>query len=538
MAATLALVLFSCAALLLLRGVECAPAPPLDSWVQLGKADADHEISLTVAIARTNPGWLDRKLRAVSYPDSLHYGEYMNFDEIAHYVRGRPDSLLALEQALGSVGVGQDSLNYTIGRDFAVVRMRVSAAEKLFNADFYEFKHVEKPGWYTVKSLAFTLPPTLVGHVDFVFGVADFPRPNRVITRRYTAVPGQLGVTPDSIAKDYNTSGYVSTSPANSQAIAGFLKQYFDPSDLEKFQKRYNLPIKPISKVVGTNDPSHPGDEAVLDVEYISSTGRNVSTWFVSISTYANKGQEDFLAWIVGQVNDTGSPWVHSASYGDDEDTIDASYLMRMEDEFKKFGVSGRTVLFASGDNGVHCKIIGREYQPDWPTSSPSVTAVGGASSLDTVWSDGGGGFSDVFPTPDYQAAAVKAYLDSGQAPSSKDYNSSGRAYPDVAAFSVNFNIILDGFDTIVAGTSCAAPTFAGIVASLNDIRLRNGQKTLGFLNPFLYQTLKGHGFTDITKGSNNGGNPFCGFKAIAGWDPASGWGNPNFGLLKTLLPS
>lgn len=519
--------------LLLLHGTQSAPIS--DGWVRQEKVHADREITVTFAIARNDPKWLGEKLRAVSYPDSPHYGEYLNFDEIAWHVHGRPESVRALEQALETVGVGTDSIDYTIGKDFAVVRMRVAAAEELFSAEFYEFKHVEKPGWFTMRSLDFVLPRALDGHLDFVFGVTEFPRPNKVVTRRYIALPGELGVTPESIATAYNTSGYVSSSPDNSQAIAGFLKQYFDPSDLEQFQNQYSLPVRPITKVVGENDPSNPGIEAELDVQYISATGRNVSTWFVSISTTANKGQEDFLSWMIGQVNDTESPWVHSASYGDDEDSIDHSYLMRVEDEFKKFGVSGRTVLFASGDNGVHCRIIGREYQPDWPTSSPSVTAVGGADSLDTVWSDGGGGFSDVFPMPDYQQDAVRAYLSSGEAPSSKDYNKSGRAYPDVAAFSVNFAIIYEGSEIEVAGTSCAAPTFAGLVASLNDIRLRSGRKTLGFLNPLLYQ-LKGRGFTDITKGSNNGGNPFCGFKAIAGWDPASGWGNPDFGLLKGLV--
>ena len=37
-----------------------------------------------------------------------------------------------------------------------------------------------------------------------------------------------------------------------------------------------------------------------------------------------------------------------------------------------------------------------------------------------------------------------------------------------------------------VAGTSCASPTFSGIVSLLNDIRLSKGLSTLGFLNPFL----------------------------------------------------
>jgi len=58
-----------------------------------------------------------------------------------------------------------------------------------------------------------------------------------------------------------------------------------------------------------------------------------------------------------------------------------------------------------------------------------------------------------------------------------------------------------------VAGTSCAAPVFSGVVALLNDVRLQNGKKPLGYLNPLLYHIAKNYptGFTDITKGSNPG---------------------------------
>ena len=504
-------------------------------WRRLGKPVRGHELEIVFAIKQTNPGWLEEKLRAVSYPDSPEYGNYMNFDEIAEYVHGRPESVQALLDALASVGVGWERIDFTLGNDFAMVKMPVEAAESLFTADFYEFQHQDQKDWKIVKSLDYTLPSILEGHLDFVFGVKEFPTPNLVSPEK-SHDRSDIGVTPDTIATDYNTSGYVSKSPHNSQAIAGFLKQYFDPSDLKSFQQKFNLPVRAIEKVVGKNDASDPGVEAVLDVEYITATGRNVSTWFVSISTYANHGQEDFLSWIVGQVNTTDSPWVHSASYGDVESSIDLDFIHRVDDEFAKFGVSGRTVLFASGDSGTDCKIFARTYQPSWPASSPHITSVGGTVSLKEVWNRGGGGFSNVFPTPDYQKSIVEAYLKSGQTPSTRDFNTSGRAYPDVSAFSTGYEVVISGIPLPVSGTSCSSPTFAGLVASLNDIRLLNGKKTLGFLNPLLYQTLEGKGFFDITEGSNGGTILCSGFKAIEGWDPASGWGSPNFGVLKGLI--
>ena len=116
---------------------------------------------------------------------------------------------------------------------------------------------------------------------------------------------------------------------------------------------------------------------------------RDVTTWFISISRTANKGQEDFLYWIMQQVNDTESPWVHSVSYGDYEVSIPTDYQVRTDNEFMKFGISGRSIMVASGDEGVHCRK--NKYIPEWPTCSPYVTSVGGTTSLSEVWVDGGG---------------------------------------------------------------------------------------------------------------------------------------------------
>lgn len=511
-------------------------------WVRVGVPHPQHTVRVTFAIKQSNPEWLKEKLREVSDPDSPLYGHYMNFDEIAEHVHGRPEGISALLEALEAVGTPPSQADFTLGRDFAVVKLSVQRAEKFFSNVFYKFENTECAG-KVVRSHSLTIPASLEAHLDFVSGVKGLPEdcastvkgwPADTISSRVFR-PFTVQVTPDTLTKDYNTSNYASTNPGNSQAVTAFLRQFFDPTDLEIFQKKYHISNKPIAKVVGRNEPDDPGVEANLDVQYISATGRGVDTWFISISTYSNGRQEDFLSWITSQVNSTDSPWVHSASYGDVERSIEDSYLDRMDNEFMKFGISGRTVLFATGDSGVDCKRKGikKVYTPNWPTSSPYVTAVGGTESATRVWSSGGGGFSNYFAMPDYQKEAVSKYLE--KYTDTSMFNSSGRAYPDVSAFATNFVIINDGISVPVDGTSCSTPTFAGIVAILNDVRLNKGLKTLGFLNPLLYKTLKGAGFNDITEGEN-GGFTCKGFAADEGWDPASGWGSPNFGLLKGMV--
>ena len=72
------------------------------------------------------------------------------------------------------------------------------------------------------------------------------------------------------------------------------------------------------------------------------------------------------------------------------------------------------------------------------------------------------------------------------------------------------------------------------MISLLNDALLAAGRPPLGFLNPWLYS--RGYkGLNDIIGGNNPGcGTP--GFEAVKGWDPLTGLGTPNFGLLKDIV--
>lgn len=115
------------------------------------------------------------------------------------------------------------------------------------------------------------------------------------------------------------------------------------------------------------------------------------------------------------------------------------------------------------------------------------MTAVGGTQGYnpETAASLSGGGFSNYWARPTYQIDPVKHYFSVATGvPASDLFNATGAGFPDVAAQAENFNIVVGGFTTFVAGTSCASPTFTGIVSLLNDQRLSAGKSTLGYLNP------------------------------------------------------
>jgi tripeptidyl-peptidase-1 len=73
------------------------------------------------------------------------------------------------------------------------------------------------------------------------------------------------------------------------------------------------------------------------------------------------------------------------------------------------------------------------------------------------------GGFSNYFRQPAYQTAAVTTFLSRHNTAPTKLFNSSGRAFPDVAAAGWNFQYVINGNLGHVGGTSAASPAFAGV---------------------------------------------------------------------------
>jgi len=90
--------------------------------------------------------------------------------------------------------------------------------------------------------------------------------------------------------------------------------------------------------------------------------------------------------------------------------------------------------------------------------------------------------------------------------PPSEYFNAQNRAYPDISAigdrlliFNVNYVVVGSGTTTFkvkyhvfpkmeMLGTSASTPIISGIISLFNDIRAQQSKKSLGFLNPLLYQ--------------------------------------------------
>ena len=126
------------------------------------------------------------------------------------------------------------------------------------------------------------------------------------------------------------------------------------------------------------------------------------------------------------------------------------------------------------------------------------------------------------------------------------------RHVPDIsltAALHDAYLVYLSGTNVAVGGTSASAPSFAGIVALLNQYQVSKGfQKKpgLGNINPQLYRLAQSapSAFHDITTGTNvvpcAQGSPDCatgsfGYQAGPAYDMATGLGSIDAYNLVTL---
>lgn len=139
---------------------------------------------------------------------------------------------------------------------------------------------------------------------------------------------------------------------------------------------------------------------------------------------------------------------------------------------------------------------------------------------------------------PSYQSSAVKAYY-ANHKPSytATQYNNSQtvRGYPDVAANGANYVVAVDGSLSLVYGTSASSPTFGSVITLINEQRVNAGKSAVGFINPTLYANPSI--LNDITSGGNQGCGT-AGFTAVAGWDPVTGLGTPNYGKMLSVFMS
>lgn len=513
----------------------------LNGWRRIGRTHSSVVLDIHVALSRPF-SHVTSELYQISNPDHPRYGNHHNVESVKELTRPEASGVRRVLSFFSSHNV---SCSFQEGHSdwLSCPGVAVSHLESALMCEFYDF--VFPGSRHTLsRTASYSLPSSLAGVVDMIGGIKRLPNirhQKKLQRRRRSNSPRQDGfVTPQRSRALWQVTGQGSRVNKNLQEVAQFLDQYMTMSDLTSFWSQLSLPSVNVT-INGPNDPTNPGAEASLDIQTITGVNQGTATWF-TVTPGLHKKQEPFLVWLLLIAGQKVNANVHSVSYGDDEDSLDSSYLTRVDQEFQKLGLQGHTFVFASGDSGVDCD-RGKQ-KPDFPASSPHVLTVGGVVDQGTPvprsWSGSGGGFSNFFTQPSFMNAAHSAYLNNpaNHIPPSKTFNHTGRGYPDVSAVAMNVLIVMGGQEVLVGGTSCAAPVVAGILSMLNDVRIANKKPILGYVVPLFYNSAFSSGFIPIVSGPANSAGSCQGFEPAKGpgWSPITGFGGLNFANLKKLV--
>ncbi|KAJ6584337.1 family S53 protease-like protein [Mycena capillaripes] len=540
---------------------HAAPA----GFVKEGVAPADQEITLRFALTSKDLAGLQNKLVSISTPGSPEFRRWLTKDQVESCVKSFAQPSAETVGAFNAFA-SANGLKPTVispNGDWVSLSLSISQANTLFAANFQTFTHPSLKTPIT-RTLSVSLPSQLVGHVDVIRPTTEFVEPSppilpaarRKLTKRAT-VPTSCDttnssglITPTCLQDLYGIPTTPATQPNNILLVTAYEDEFAQTADLQQFLQllRPDISSNTTFQLVTLNGGENPqgpfegGAEADLDVQYTVGIATNVTTQFLTVGGTVDDFTQNLLDTTTFLDGVDNPPTVITTSYGRNEDAFGASLATKICSGHMALGARGISVVFASGDGGVRgnhddfSQCNNNTFITVFPASCPYVTTVGATWGInpETAISFTGGGFSNIFPAPWFQSAAISGYLATLSSDFSGVFNRSGRGYPDVALQGNNFEVVISNDTFGVSGTSASAPTFASIIALINDRLLAAGKPVLGFLNPFLYSSA-GSTFTDITVGHNSGftcPENSTAFDAAQGWDPLSGFGTPNFDAL------
>jgi subtilase family serine protease len=330
--------------------------------------------------------------------------------------------------------------------------------------------------------------------------------------------------------------------------------------------------------------------EVALDVEWAHATAPLANIMLVITPTAETLGVQGFPTMMNGEqyVIDHGLADVITQSFGAGEGSFHngLAAINQLRQAFIDAQANHVTVFASSGDGGTTNPYKEPVKNTDvipypsvgWPASDPLVTSVGGTylctnataaatdpRTLDNTsppgqcqnqaqdevgWIGSGGGYSILFPRPDYQNTLPPGSTYVGSSAGAPGPNTNMRGVPDVAYQAGSHTGVLvyvtepyppgatstgcGGANPcstgwyVVGGTSAGSPQWAGLIAMADQMAGRD----LGFINPALYQIADNPGmyasdFHDVTTGSNQT-STIPGYSASQGWDAVTGLGSPD----------
>jgi kumamolisin len=465
-------------------------------------------------------------------------------DDLRQRFGSDPADQALVAEVLAGPGTGIEVVSRDPARRLMIISGTVSALSAVFGTSL---SMVSSPGpdgadvRHRYREGGLRIPAELEGIVVAVLGLDDRPQARSQLRRQAATAASQVSYTPPQVAAAYQ---FPAGTDGSGQHVA--ILEFgggFATSDLDSYFSGLNITPPSVTAVGvagGTNvagkDPSGADGEVLLDIEVIGSIAPGAAL----VVYFAPNSDQGFVEAVTTAVQATPVPTAISISWGQSEDSWTAQARTSLDNAIADAVAVGITVCAASGDSGSGDGVTDGSSHVDFPASSPHALACGGTSlqadpqtgaiSSETTWNDGGGqgasggGVSDVFALPSWQASAGVPAASSG---------ASGRGVPDVAGNAdpdTGYQVLVDGQPTVVGGTSAVAPLWAALTCRLAQA----AGHSFGLIQEVLYAGVApaepATGLRDITSGDNGA------FAAAPGWDACTGLGSPDGPTLLTQV--
>ncbi|MGW6263379.1 S53 family peptidase [Streptomyces sp. NPDC055085] len=325
--------------------------------------------------------------------------------------------------------------------------------------------------------------------------------------------------------------------------------------DLDVYSKQFGLPSTKVKVVkwghVPAFDPKNAdmagwAGETTLDVEMAHAVAPGARIVVAETAVSETEGTTGLPEMMDAEkyLVDHGVGDVISQSFGATENTFpgfgqgDFSSIKNLRYAFKAANRKHVTLLAASGDGGAtDLQADGETYYSErvnsWPSSDPLVTSVGGTQlhldaqgerlRPDSVYNDygsGGGGQSHVFSRPSFQDRVKSAV---GSRRGTPDVSMTGAVDGGAWLYS-SYDPAATGWD-VSGGTSESTPLFAGVIALADQVAGHRVGNVHHALYRLYAQHAKSTGIVDVSDGTDNSYEGVPGYKAVTGYDLATGVG-------------
>jgi subtilase family serine protease len=532
----------------------------------VGRLPSTNRLHLAIGLPLRNTEALATLLRQLYDPKSTNYHQYLTPQQFTERFGPTEQDYQAVINFAKANGL---EVTGTYGnRVLLAVSGKVADIEKTFHITLRTYKHpTEAREFYA---------PDVEPSVDIsvplleISGLNNYAKPIPGAHRKLATGEASkaLGSAPDGfsyLGKDFRNAYVPGVMLDGSGQMVGLVQfDGYDPSDITSYESLAGLPAVPLMTVPvdgGVTTPGDANDEVCLDIEMVISMATNLASVVVFEAPTDSVADWNLMLGSMvasNQIKQFSSSWFLP---GIDSNPTGSQSLTQMV-------AQGQSFFQASGDGDAWVSLI------DWPADDPWVTSCGGTKltmngngasyASESVWNSGylpnqdpwpangashywgsGGGISYDYSIPTWQQ---------GISMSSNGGSTVFRNIPDVAMVADDVWVIYHGWvidhgnyyfvqtNGSFMGTSIAAPLWAGFTALVNQQAAANGQPSVGFLNPTLYNIAQGSSykscFRDVTAGDNTWSNSPAAYYATNGYDLCTGLGTPNGTTLINALMS